>query len=340
MKRILLAVLVCFISSLTVIAQELKVDAITYQSRDSEAVLDPVYDGNGELCAVLMVYAPGISNLQFAGSYVIQKKYNGVCYILHVATGIIKMEIKHANYLSVRLNFRERRVRIEGGKTYRMDVSISQAEKEVVFHMLPRQGFITVSGEKHAIENGFLQLNLTKGKYPYLATAENYHEEQGSVEITGLEDAPKIVPVKLKPHLISVNFQCNTTKAELYVDNKYLGNPGTYTLPVGMHNLRVKAKNWQNYIKTIYVSEKTINTYNIQMEPNSVISVRVRIIGDTSATLYIDNKLVSGWRNGGYVRIKPGKHLFTAISSSNSRGKSVVARVRPEMEPVVIKYYH
>ena len=60
-----------FLACVSVSAQELKVDKVTLLEADDEAVTNPRYDGNGEICALLKVYVNDMPGLKFASSFVI-----------------------------------------------------------------------------------------------------------------------------------------------------------------------------------------------------------------------------------------------------------------------------
>ena len=345
-----------FLTCVSVSAQELKVDKVTLLEADDEAVTNPRYDGNGEICALLKVYVNDMPGLKFASSFVIDGGniiYQGGYYAVYVANGIRNMMLRHGDYLPVTMNFRrDFQISIKGGKTYRIDVStigmVKKTAQTVAFNMIPREGSLLINGEKHSISEGMLQLELAPGDYSYIASADYYHKKEGTLRIKEEEITEvKELPISLKPMMANVNFTCNVPTAKLYVKNAEKGGPGIKSLPMGKHRIRVKAKDWKDFTKEIIIDKAEGQELSVTMQPKSIVSIVVIVHGITKPLLYIDNQEVKGWSNGEPFGVKLGKHLITVLDGERviyDLGSEMIytkfweddVKVIPNMEPIHI----
>lgn len=338
-----------FLACLSVSAQELRVDKITLLETDNEAETKPRYDSNGEICALLKIYVNDLSGLKFASSYVIDGgniTYKEGYYAVYVANGIRNMMLKHGDYLPITINFRKDfQISIKGGKTYRVDVSTIGMSKKttqtVAFNMLPREGSLFINGEQHSVSEGMLQLELKPGNYSYMASADYYQAKEGTFSITD-EDISEVreISLSLKPMMANVNFTCNVPTAKLFVDNTDKGNPGMKSLPMGKHRIRVKAEDWKDFAQEVIIDKMEGQELAVTMQPKSVVSIVVKVIGTATPCLYIDNKEVKGWKNGKPFKVRTGKHLITVTKgdSFDASAKEKTVRVAPNMEMIEFSF--
>lgn len=328
------------------IAQELRVDAVKLLEGDNSAVEKPHYDNNNQPCAMLKVYVNDMPDLTFNSSLVIDKdhiKYEGGYYVVYVASGIRKLEVRHKDYSPVTIKFRDDfGISVKGGKTYRVDLSAEGANLPVVFDIrpLPHNGKLVIDNKEYEVKEGILQLALSPGVYDYKVTSDYHHDLSGTVNVENMSDT-QTEKVRLKARMVDVNFTCNAKDGvTLYVDNIKKGGPGVIKLPMGNHKIRVVAENWKDVAQTETFDGEE-NTLNVLMQPKDVVSVVINAVDSngrllaTTPTLYIDNKEVPGWKNGSRIKVKSGKHLITIESSQKTKEK--VVRVEPDMEAIKIQ---
>ena len=338
-----------FLACVTVSAQELRVDNVTLLETDNEAEMNPRYDGNDEICALLKVYVNDLPGLKFASGYIIGRSnilYKGGFYTVYVANGIRNIKLSHGDYLPVMLNFnKDFQISIEGGKTYRVDIStigmVKKTTQTIAFNMLPREGTILINGEKHLVSEGMLQLELKPGNYSYTASADYSQTKEGTFTITD-EDISEVreIPLMLKPIMANVNFTCNVPTAKLYLNNSDKGEPGMKSLPMGKHRIRVKAEDWKDYSQEIIIDRTEGQELVVTMQPKSVVSITVKVNGTSTPFLYIDNKEVKGWKNGEPFKVRTGRHLITVMNgeSYSSSTKERTVRVVPNMEVIEFSF--
>lgn len=334
-----------FLACVSASAQELKVDKVTLLETDNEAETKPVYDGNDDICALLKVYVNDLPGLKFASGYVINGGniiYKEGYYAVYVANGIRNIMLKHGDYLPVTINFRKDfQISVKGGKTYRVDVStigmVKKTTQTVAFNMLPREGSLLINGEKHSVSEGMLQLELKPGNYSYTANADYYQAKEGTFSIAD-EDITEVreISLSLKPIMANVNFTCNVPTAKLFVNNTDKGTPGMKSLPMGKHRIRVKAEDWKDFAQEVLINKVEGQELSVTMTPKSIVSLIVRVDGAATPYLYIDNKVVNGWKNGKSIKVKYGKHLITVINgdSFNAPTKEKKVTVVPNMKPI------
>lgn len=338
-----------FLTCISVSAQELKVDKVTLLETDNEAETNPRYDANGEICALLKVYVNDLSGLQFASGFVIDKEkiiYKGGYYTVYVADGLRRIILRHDDYLPATINFKKDfQTLIEGGKTYRVDVStvgmVTKTTQTVAFNMIPREGSILINGEKHLVSEGMLQLELKPGNYSYLASADYSQTKEGTFTIT-VDDISEVreIPLMLKPIMANVNFTCNVPTAKLYINNSDKGEPGMKSLPMGKHRIRVKAEDWKDYTQEVIIDKMEGQELAVTMQPKSVVSIIVKVNGTNTPCLFIDNKIVKDWKNGEPFRVRTGRHLITVANedSYNASTKEKTVRVVPNMETIEFSF--
>ena len=234
---------------------------------------------------------------------------------------------------------------IEGGKTYRVDVStvgmVTKTTQTVAFNMIPREGSILINGEKHLVSEGMLQLELKPGNYSYMASADYSQTKEGTFTITD-EDISEVreIPLMLKPIMANVNFTCNVPTAKLYINNSDKGEPGMKSLPMGKHRIRVKAEDWKDYSQEIIIDRTEGQELAVTMQPKSVVSITVKVNGTSTPFLYIDNKEVKGWKNGEAFQVRTGRHLITVTNGDlyNASTKEKTVRVVPNMETIEFSF--
>lgn len=338
-----------FLAYASASSQELKVDKVTLLETDNEAVTNPRYDANDEICALLKVYVNDLPGLKFASGYVIDGGniiYNGGYYAVYVANGIRSVMFKHEDYLPVTVNFKkDHQISIKGGKTYRVDVStigmVKKTTQTVAFNMLPREGSLLINGEQYSVSEGMLQLELEPGNYSYTASADYYQTKEGAFTITE-EDISDIreISTSLKSIMTNVNFTCNVPTAKLFVDNVDKGAPGLKSLPMGKHRIRVKAEDWKDFAQEVVFDKVEGQELAVAMNPKSVVSIVVKVNGATAPYLYIDNKEIKDWKNGERFKVRLGRHLFTVTNgdSFDAPSKEKKITVVPNMEVIEFSF--
>lgn len=322
-------------------AQELKVDTVMFLANDNSAVEKPHYDNNKQPCAMLKIYINDLPDLTFNSSLVIDKdniKYEGGYYVVYVASGIRKLEVRHKDFSPVTIQFRDDfGISVKGGKTYRIDLSTEGANQPVVFGIrpLPHNGKLIIGNKEYEVKEGIVQLALPQGVYDYKITSDYHHDFCDTLNVEKSSET-LTKKVRLKARMADVNFTCNATgAATLYVDNIKKGEPGKKTLPMGKHKIRVVAEDWMDYSATTLIDKEDFNL-DVTMLPKTVISVVIKAIGFSYPKLYIDNKAVPVWENGEPIKVKRGRHLITINEAEGTRSKEKVVNIQADTGVITI----
>lgn len=340
--RWILLGLMALLSALPVVAQELQVTGMKLLESDNEAMEKPQYDSNDSIAVLLKVYTENVSDLVFASRFIIKGvpiEYKNGYYAVYIASGTKRIEIHHKAYQAVQVDFKkDYQLIIKSGKTYRIDVKavgmVKKHTQTVVFKMLPKNGVITVNGQKHLLSEGMLQIECDPGAYTYTAASDYYQTKSGKFSVSDIEEH-QVISVMLNPQTTEVQFSCNAPDAVLYVDQVNKGGVGVKTLPMGTHKIRVVAEDWKDYTSTLLIEQGT--KLDVTMTAKSFVPIVVRVTGADKASLYVDNKQVPNWKNGQPFKVKQGKHLIT-VESETSKTKEKVVNVRAGMSPIEFSF--
>lgn len=330
---------------LSVMAQELRVDAVTLLEGDNSAVDTPRYDNNRQPCAMLKVYVKDMPDLTFNDPLVLHEndiKYEGGYYVVYVASGIRKLEVRHKDYSPATIEFKnDFGISVKGGKTYRVDLSADGVNQSVVFDIRPQphNGKLVVDNKEYEVKDGILSLMLPLGVYDYKVTSDYHYDFIDTIAVDSVSE-PRTMKVRLKTRMADVNFTCNAKEAvTLYVDNIKKGEPGVKRLPMGNHKIRVVAENWKDYVGNVTIDVEKYNL-NVYMQPKDIVSVVIKAVDSdgnplsSTPELYIDNKVVPNWENGSQIKVKTGKHLITIVSSQKTKEK--IVKIDSDMEAIKI----
>lgn len=356
MKRLAFLFVLC-ISCCVLKAQELVVDSFKLLPDDKEVLENPKYDGNDYICALIKVYVNDLPDLGFSSSYLIDRndiKYNKGSYYVYVSQGIRSLDIKHGDYLPIKVNFEQDfNIPIEGGNVYALNLSTTgqkiKPTQTVIFHVIPRTGEISINGESFALDNGSLQKEFSPGTYDYTISSDCYYPVTKQFTVTDISQAQNVTE-KLEPVMckVFIGVQNDVKGAELSVDNRKKPSLGYVELPMGWRNILIKAPNWKDYKKKEWIEPG--KEIKVKLEPKQYFPVVITHKGGyQNPVLYINNKEVPTWRNDGKpIMVKGGKQYVTIIeklpsktssgysTTKDGRNNSKYVTFTPDMDPVSI----
>lgn len=180
----------------SVIAQEIKVVSLMEFPSDSTAVSNPVYDINGNLCAVLKVHG-AISELTFSGMIIGDVVAdNSNSYLLHIPSKTKRIKYQHPEFLPGVIDFTEFQLAVESGKVYSAilkanttESSSNNATQYLTFKSKFPLKSILVNGEEWSCKEGWgvyvviARKMVSLGYYNYVARAEDGRVWTGTVEV-------------------------------------------------------------------------------------------------------------------------------------------------------------
>lgn len=322
--------------------QQIKVCDFYILPTDKTAEQYPRRDLNENLCALVKIKTNGINKLNFPNT----KQYIGAItekdgtYYVYIPTITSKITFAHDDYMPGSIDLEEfgYKKELKEGKTYEaiLEAPKLQDYKSSGINIKVSPNivgcYVTIDGKKHSLpSSGILQINCSPGAHTYEVIAPNYEKERGNVNVS---DSYVPLSVFLHPTTVSIDVRTIPTNAEVYVDDVNYGKSGVLSIPLGLHEIRIAAKDYMDYTMSLNVDQHT-NLPLIELQKNkgqiiNVHPVAVKIICD-SEHLYKNNKLIEEWSNGGTLYFMPG----SSCRLSDDYGKGAILNV--EDVPMTVK---
>lgn len=187
--RVLLALL--FLST-GLLAQEFTLTGVVELENDRTAISYPRYDLNDELCAAVFVELSSMENISFSGAIVGDVDKRNDTYLLYLPDGAKRFKLMHEDYLPMTVDFSQHNLKIKGGHTYRVLISVSKPVTQdntygtgaqyLVFKSSVPLTRVEVNGENWPVEEGKAKKMVPLGKYAYKAYAGEV-VSSGTVEV-------------------------------------------------------------------------------------------------------------------------------------------------------------
>ncbi len=320
MKKIILKhllVAVSFLSTTLCTAQSITIKSVTMQPSDLTAVEHPVFDINGDTCALLKIKTDYLEGIEFSNSnqYVKANYANGI-YSVYVPIIGRKLDFRHKDYLSGTIDMGEYGYkRLKGGKTYLVTLDalrVSELKSTIVFKVEPIDAIVSFNGKNIDLsDNGVYEIPVSQGSYNYEVKKENYESQKGTMNVGKAE--AKSLSIKLKQILHQCNVKGNVNNARVLVDNIDYGKTGSLFLPQGQHNIRIQADGYIDCSFDINIMSPMEIPFT--MNENSIVTevhaTPVVIYSPGASVVYKDNKKIKDWYDGKEVLLMPGKYLFS-----------------------------
>lgn len=337
-------ILILLVCSLLSYAQELSVKSF-YLSETDLTALTPgtaVNDQNGNTCALIKMETT-IDGFTFDVGIlgvVESKRVSGEVWI-YIPFGARKITISHPDLGVIRDYLFP--CTIEKGRTYIMTLNTgavitgterAQTRQFLHIELNPQDAILEINGKIKATDNGVYQELLPFGKYQYRVFCQDYHSQEGIVEVSD-PDNTQTLNLSLKPafgHIsISTSQQPDIVGATVYIDDKYLG-----TLPIdniklssGAHRMRIIKEMYEAYNTTFTISDEE----HQQMSPTLLSDfAEVTLQTSNTASLYVNGvfKAKHLWSGklatGSYIieSRQPGHltHKMTLDISRHDQGKT------------------
>lgn len=329
-------------------AQNFHVNSISVLPSDKDLVSAPLFDINGNPCALLKVYVNDVRGIEFGGSMVYSNltSYHNDYYAVYLANDAKTIRILHSDFLPLEVNFKEHNIKIKGGVTYKLTVFADGKKdtKTVLFKLSQPIGTIILNGKTHKVEDGLLQMELKPGGYTYSAHAENFHATEGKFNVADIFGT-QIIPVKMRAETVRIVFRCNVQDAVVYIDNQEAGTVGILDIPKGNHNVRIVSDGYLDWAEDINMNGDMTVKAKMKAKKNKSLPLVVVADGYLNPTLYLDNQEVPSWVSGKAIQVKSGKHIViirydedTNLQKKKYSSERMV-EVKPNMEPIVFYNY-
>lgn len=249
------------------VGQEMSVKSFELREKDLNAKVNPVFDLNGEECALVRVQI-ALSGVVFEGMVMGQPKEMTGEYFVYMPTMARSLRIKADGYLPLEYTFP---FRLEKLRTYGMRILLPgvpdagelprPTAQYVVMNVQPKEAMVIIDNMPRALDaNGALFLELPLGEHTYQISASGCRSKQGTFALIDTEKT--MLNISLAPATGWVNVQ--TTPAEgvqVLVDGNSVGTaPCRLQLSGGEHQLQLLKAGYLAYNQSVRVVDgETIN---------------------------------------------------------------------------------
>ena len=234
-----------------------------------EARTNPVEDGNGNKCALLLINIPGLDNVKFEGN-VLKQSYESGEYKVYVSAGTKHISIKHGDFLPLRIDFSSYSInKIEDGVVYRIRLKVPRSTANshtfLTFEISPSDNAsLKVNGQTWPVnQDGTAQVKIDREQATYIVSRDGCISETSSITLK----KDTILRIRLKSEYGYV--QCE--RMPLNASVKILGNNNDRTfssafgikIKYGTYKVEWKLPEFEPYNTTITIEpEQTITLYS------------------------------------------------------------------------------
>lgn len=246
-------------------SQGIKVSDLKMLKFDLSASTNIRLDSLGTPCGLVKVRVDD-PDLRFEGNVVglVENKVNE--YWVYLSAGTQKLVVKRNQYLPLKVNFKEYGIDSIGAKeTYLLqlkETSLKPEKNSLVINVTPKTAVLSIDGIEmdNGIDGNYMVL-LEKGEHVCRITAVNYMTK---TEIINAGKAPLSLNVELESLMADVIIDCETTDAELFVNNVKIGS-GVWEgcLPAGDYTLEARKKGCITQETIVSLAEKEKRTITL-----------------------------------------------------------------------------
>lgn len=182
----------------TALSQNLSVSSIKMIPTDSTFYTSPRYDINGNVCAIIKVFANNIAgSLDFKGDIIGEVEVDGAMYTIYVPNRTKRLKIYHPNYIPETIDFtqyEDSRKGLEGNLVYYVTISGNDNLKHVKTSNVSGSRILSfssdipllqlfVNGAEWKIIDNTSKRLMPYGDYEYEAVSEGNIRKKGKVEL-------------------------------------------------------------------------------------------------------------------------------------------------------------
>lgn len=298
-------------------AQTISVSNFYLDETDLTASRNPVYDQNGDKCALIRVQTTQkgfLFDVGSAGVQEVDENHVGEIWV-YVPYGVRHISIRHQQLGS--LSKYEFPVAIQKTRSYILELSSSTirtiVEEQItsqylVFQVEPNDAMVKLDNEFLDVVNGMAMKLVSFGNHEYTIESADYHTFHGTVNVHDSNDKV-MVNVSLKPKCgwLDVSLGAQIDEAKVYIDNRLFGETPIELgrIPSGSHQIKIVHKLYMTYEGTINVEDGD----TLRFSPNLQASfVNAQISADTKDEIWINGENVG--RGEWTGRLASGVYVF------------------------------
>ena len=275
MKQIVI-ILCLLAAAFDVCGQELTVKRMEVAPMDLSASTQPRNDRNGNACALVKVQL-ATAGASFEGNVIGDAEFKKGEYWVYMSEGSYMLNVKHASFLPLFVNFRDYDIkRVEGKVTYVLTllmpqsgpVPIDDGMRYLALSVVPANSYVEIDGLEQQLDgDGTAMIRLSQGSHSYRVKATGYAEETGTVQI-GADKVTK--EIRLQSVLAQVRVSCPTPGAQIYVNDQLRGtSPWNGTLSAGNYLFEARLSGYRSG----RMSETLAERANRQIEIPALVAI-------------------------------------------------------------------
>ena len=309
MKRSLFLLFFLFIAIQHTLAQEFVVKSFEYKVSDAKAKIDPVYDLNGDPCALIRV-AIAAKGCTFEGNIAKEPEAHPGEYLVYVPAGTRKLKILHPNYLPLTYEFN---LKIEKNCTYELRIELPQNRPIVpelqsqflVMSVSPQDATVLIDDVPQQLTNGQLSRELAFGIHTYHVNAPMHHSRMGSFTIS---DAGKTtLNIALNPAYGYIQVtSAPESGAQVYIDGLEAGKTPYKSdrLSSGTHQVQILKAGYYSQMQPVEVKDNQTTPIAFNLKANfATITLQA---ANPNAEIWVSGKLYGTGRWSG--RLEAGSY--------------------------------
>lgn len=337
MKTIKIIILSCILAlaATECIAQTLTIKNVSLQPNDQSAIVQPVFDNNGDTCALIKIKTEHLSGIEFPNkNQYVQATFADDTYWVYMPASIgRKLDFSHADYLPIQLDMIDYGYkRLRGGKTYLVTVEApikSELKSKVILNVEPKEAHVSFNAQDlaHQASGTYTIDDVAPGNYSYQVRLDDYVPKTEIVTV-GKSEA-KTLTVKLQPIMHRVKVYGNVKNARIIVDNIDYGKVGFVNLPQGSHHIRITADGYKDFTEMVNINADT-DWFHFLLDDNHVVEhiyPTAVTIHSNGTKVYVNNKPVKEWSAGNRtINLIPGKYV---ISDDLNNNKKIIVETSP-----------
>ena len=332
MNKILLIFLILCSMVLPLSAQELTVQSFRLNATDLDARVNPVFDLNGESCALVKVAIVG-NSISFEGNISRMEKHRQSEYYVYMPAGSKRLKVISQGYLPLSVEFSDYGIKLEKSQTYELRIvspmilgTIPSIEKQfLIMDVSPSDATVLIDDIPQKLENGVLTVDLVCGKHSYSVERAMFKRVDGEFEITPEQRTEISVSLEETSGFIYVT-STPIQNAKVYIDEEYEGDtPFTSKrMSEGEHTVKVISDGYYIYTRTVNVIAG--KTHEVEAELKQSFSGVYLIASQPDAEIRLDGiPLGNGSWKG---RVDPGKHKVEQVKEGFVIATEVINAVK------------
>ena len=299
-RRLIYSILLSFVCGISALsAQGISVESFRLLENDLTANTHGTMekDFNGETAALIKVMTTEQGFVFDGGMVGIVKVRQEVSEVfVYVPHGIKKMSIKHPQLGMIRDYYFP--VSIEKARTYEMRLTTGKVEtivtrsagkQYVMFNITPTNAIVELDGMPLELVDGYAEKSMAYGTYDYRVSCADYHTEAGKLTVSAAGKVEKNISLRPNFGWIDVQGRSEYHGAQVYLDNKHIGQLPLKSDAVksGTYQVKVLKALYKPFEQQVTVTDNNTTTLNVALVPNFA---NITLTTDAESEIWIDGR--------------------------------------------------